>query len=104
MHGEVHGPSSDEQREVLATVHDSYDMNRHTRAGSAQASALTPAFIDRFGVVGAPDECIDRLQALAATGIDKFIIVGPTAGASQDAAAEAYRLFTSEVLPVLAGS
>lgn len=91
MHGEISGPVSASQREVLNALHGSYDMRAHTRGDSRQATTLTPEFIDRFAVVGSPRQCIDRLQGLAALGLDKFIL----SGLAGDAAA----LFEREVLP-----
>jgi 5,10-methylenetetrahydromethanopterin reductase len=103
MHGEVHGTIKDDQRHVLNRLHDAYDMTAHTRADSQQASALTPEFIDQFAIVGTPDRCIERLQALARLGIDKVVVVGPTAGVDRDAAITAERLMAREVIPALQG-
>jgi 5,10-methylenetetrahydromethanopterin reductase len=101
MHGETAGPIFDGGRETLSRLHDLYDMRQHTRADSPQAAALDPAFVDHFGIVGPPDTCIERLRSLAALGIERFVIVGPSLGADRDAAAEAMVLFTREVLPEL---
>src|SRR6478609_151312 len=54
MDGTVRTPIAAESAAVLHSVHDAYDMNDHSRAGSAQASRLTSGFVDRFGIVGAP--------------------------------------------------
>ena len=54
MHGTPTGPVSDEQRDVLTSVHGAYDMTRHTMSGSAQSQLLTDSFVDRFGIAGAP--------------------------------------------------
>jgi 5,10-methylenetetrahydromethanopterin reductase len=104
MHGAVTGPATDDQRAVLDEVHRRYDMTSHTRSGSDQAEALTPDFIDRAAIVGPPEHCIERLQALGAAGIDKITVIGPTAGADPDAARVAARLFAAEVLPVMAAT
>lgn len=103
MHGEVRGEIKDDQRQVLDRLHDAYDMTTHTRADSRQASALTPEFIEQFAIVGTPEQCIERLQGLEAMGIDKVVVVGPTAGVDRDAAIAAERLLAREVLPVLQG-
>jgi 5,10-methylenetetrahydromethanopterin reductase len=79
MHGKASGPVSDTDRAVL---HDAYDMRAHTRGDSAQAATLTPDFIDRFAVVGTPDQCIARLQRLAALGLDRIAISGALRGVS----------------------
>lgn len=93
MHGEISGPVSTSERDVLNALHDSYDMRAHTRGDSRQAATLTPDFIDRFAVVGTPARCIERLQVLEALGIDKFILSG--------LAGDALALFEREVLPAI---
>ena len=62
MDGKVRTPIDAESEAVLHKVHDAYDMNDHSRAGSAQAGQLTAGFVDRFGIVGPPEHCIARLQ------------------------------------------
>ena len=103
MHGSVSGPVTEAQREVLTRVHGAYDMKSHTRVGAPQAEALTPEFIDRYAVVGPPDHCIARLNELAALGISRVTIIGPTAGADRDAARVAEQTLGREVLPAFAG-
>lgn len=103
MHGRVHGPTTDEQRRVLDELHHSYDMTRHTRVGSRQADLLSAEFVDRFAVVGPPQTCVERLDALADVGVDKIVVIGPTAGADADAARESHQLFVEHVLPHISG-
>jgi 5,10-methylenetetrahydromethanopterin reductase len=102
MHGDVAGPVSDAQRQVLRDLHGAYDMREHTRVGSPQTGALTPEFVDRFAIVGSPKTCVRRLEELAALGLDKFILTGPTAGADREQAAHALDLLNREVLPAIA--
>lgn len=99
MHGAVAGPASEEQRRVLETLHDAYDMRQHTRAGSPQTRTLTPEFIDRYAVVGDAKTCVARLRELAALGLDRIYAIGPSAGADRDEALRAATLFSREVLP-----
>lgn len=101
MHGEQNGPLADADRDVLQTLHRSYDMTKHTQTGSAQANTLTDDFVDRFGITGDPDYCVERLQELEKLGIDKFVIVGPSLGSDPEQAKVAARLFATEVLPAL---
>jgi 5,10-methylenetetrahydromethanopterin reductase len=101
MDGTIHSPVDASQRKVLTSVHDAYDMTNHTRSGSAQTGALTAEFIDRFGIAGSPDYCIARLRELEALGVDRFVIVGPSAGADRDESVLAQRLFAREVLPAM---
>jgi 5,10-methylenetetrahydromethanopterin reductase len=101
MDGTVRTPIDAESEAVLHQVHDAYDMNDHSRAGSAQAERLTAGFVDRFGIVGPPDHCTQRLRALVDLGVDRLIIVGPSADADRDAARRARDLFEHEVLPAI---
>jgi len=80
MHGEVSGPLSTDQRGVLSSLHNAYDMRKHTRGDSPQAAMLTDEFIDQFAIAGSPEYCIDRLQELQDLGLDKLIISGPVSG------------------------
>jgi 5,10-methylenetetrahydromethanopterin reductase len=104
MHGQVHGAIRDDQKQVLERLHNAYDMTAHTRADSQQASILTPEFIDQYAIVGTPDECVDRVRALAALGIDKIVVIGPSAGVNRDAAIEAERLMAAHVIPACRGA
>ncbi len=98
MHGEVSGPLSADQHEVLSSLHDAYDMRKHTRGDSPQAGMLTDEFIDRFAVAGSPEHCISRLQELQDLGLEKLIISGPISGKRDGS----LTLMESEVLPALA--
>jgi len=101
MDGTVHTPIDDASKQTLRNVHAAYDMERHTRAGSAQAAQLTDEFIDSFGIVGPAEHCIARLRALAALGVERFIVVGPSIDADREAAGLARRMFADDVLPAL---
>jgi 5,10-methylenetetrahydromethanopterin reductase len=98
MHGDVTGPATDEQREVLSGLGRSYDMKTHTRADSAQADLLPPSFVDRYAIVGPPDHCRARLADLEGMGLDKLVVIGPTAGVDRDRAREAAALLAAEIL------
>jgi 5,10-methylenetetrahydromethanopterin reductase len=87
MHGEVRGPATSEQRGVLGAVHRAYDMNDHTRAGTAQSEVMTDAFVDGYAVVGPAPVCVERLQEIAALGVDKVVVIGVSPGSDQGAAA-----------------
>jgi 5,10-methylenetetrahydromethanopterin reductase len=99
MHGKTDVPTSSGDREVLAALHSNYDMKAHTRGDSRQATTLTDNFVDRFAIVGSPDRCIERLQALAKLGLDKVAISGATRGASVEDAAVGRELLVKHVLP-----
>jgi 5,10-methylenetetrahydromethanopterin reductase len=90
---------SDEQRNVLTSVHEAYDMTRHTMSGSAQSQLLTDSFVDRFGITGDAAHCINRLKQLTALGLERLVIVGPSIGSDPDKARAARDRFQAEVLP-----
>jgi 5,10-methylenetetrahydromethanopterin reductase len=98
MHGAVSGPADEPTRALLARLHDGYDMRAHTRADSSQAALLDDAFVDRFAIAGPPEHCIARLQELAALGLDKIVVSGPTAGTDPEAARAAMALLDAEVI------
>lgn len=101
MDGTVRTPIDDASRQVLQQVHGSYDMHQHTRAGSPQAGKLTAAFVDRFGIIGPPQHCIDRLIELIDLGIDRFIVVGPSIDVDREQAKAAMQCFISDVMPAV---
>jgi 5,10-methylenetetrahydromethanopterin reductase len=98
MHGKLAGPIDKEQRRVLSDLHDRYDMKHHTQAGSPQTRSLTSEFIDDVAIVGTPAHCVKRLQALVALGVERVIVIGPSAGSDRDEAALAERQLANEVL------
>lgn len=101
MDGRVRAPIDADGRAVLDRIHGAYDMNNHTRGRSGQAAALTADFADHFGIVGPARTCIERLRELAALGIDRFVIVGPSIDADPAEAKRARRAMSAEVLPEL---
>jgi len=101
MHGTVVGPVSDDQRRVFKAVHDAYDMNNHSRAGSAQAAVIPQDFADQFAILGSPAHCVARLRELVALGMDRLVVVGPSMGADRAEAMKAEQRFLQEVMPAL---
>jgi len=103
MHGRTSGPLSAEQQAVMLDLRNAYDMRRHTQRDSAQAATLTPEFIDHYAIVGPPERVIERLQALAALGLTKFVLGGSRSTIEAGEAATARRLVETEVLPAMHG-
>ena len=99
MHGKQSGPVADSQRRVLDDLHSRYDMKHHTQAGSPQTRSLTAEFIDEYAIVGPADHCADRLRELAALGVERIIVIGPSAGSDRDQAKRAETMLAEEVLP-----
>jgi 5,10-methylenetetrahydromethanopterin reductase len=103
MHGEIVGPVSDEQAEIMHRLHDDYDMRSHTRGDSAQAALLSDDFVDSYAIVGQPDHCIERLRALVGLGLDKLVVVGAAMGADREAARTADDMIAQHVVGAMAG-
>jgi 5,10-methylenetetrahydromethanopterin reductase len=80
-----------------------YDSRRHLRNGAAHSAALADDLIDRHAIVGPPEHCVARLGDLAALGVGRFVIAGPTLDADPDRARESLRLLRQEILPAVRG-
>jgi 5,10-methylenetetrahydromethanopterin reductase len=91
-------------RDTVAAVGRAYDSNLHLVNSAPHASGLDASFIERFAVVGPPDRCVERLTALAALGLERFVITGPSFGADPAEARRAEHLLRDEVLPALRSS
>ena len=100
MYGDIVGPVTDTQRDVLTKIHDSYDMHGHAREGSAQSAQVTQEFAGSFGVFGPPDYCVQRLGELIELGITRFFIAGTTLDPSHPHS-ECSERFVSDVAPQL---
>ncbi len=63
-------------RKVVEAVDHDYELYGHSAHSSQQARDLPQDFIDRFCVIGEPDECVERLRELVGLGLDHVIILG----------------------------
>lgn len=93
--GAPEGMGSDTERSVA----DHYDEGRHGLQSAGQTRFLPDPFIDRFAVVGAPEDCARRLSELAEMGLHHLVVVGPSRDIDHDRALSATRRFANEVLP-----
>lgn len=101
MHGTAVGPGSAEERQTFERIHAAYDMTVHSRSRTPQAALLTSTFAREFGIFGRPAYCIERLRALAALGIERFVVVGPSRDADRAELERAEDRFAAEVMPAL---
>ena len=101
MHGQVHGSVSEEDRRIMLEVPRRYDMYQHARTGP-QAEVITREFAERFAIIGPAGFCTERLEELAALGIDRFHITGASRGQDELDADAANRRFVEEVMAGLA--
>ena len=88
---------------VVAEVTRDYEDASHATARAAQAQDLTDDFIDRFCVIGKPDECITRIRELVDLGLDHVVVVGAGRDTDTSVAEASEQLFAREVLPALRG-
>jgi probable F420-dependent oxidoreductase len=67
-------PREDLPDELTTYVRDreGYDYLHHAEVGSSNAAFVTDEIVDRFCIVGPPDDHIARLRALEAAGVDQF--------------------------------
>ncbi|AVA14672.1 LLM class flavin-dependent oxidoreductase [Sphingopyxis sp. MG] len=96
MNKHVVGPVTDQERANLERVASTYDMKNHGANSSKQSEVLDPEFIDKFGLVGDPAVCVERILELRDLGIDKFMLwTADTEGVP----GESYACAVEEVLP-----
>jgi 5,10-methylenetetrahydromethanopterin reductase len=84
---------------VIKAVAAHYDISHHGRGGASHLAYLDDDFVDRFGIAGTPEYCIERLVTLAGLGLDRLLFVGPTRDAAPEDVEEALRLRREVVLP-----
>ena len=65
------------------------------------AQGLPDEFLDRFTVVGSADRVRQRMQALAATGLDYCYVVPGALGFADAVGAESIARIAREILPSL---
>ena len=98
------GPADQTMRDSLDAIKAGYDMTKH---GVTEAKdriiggGLSAEFVRNFAVVGTPEHCTERLLALKAMGLERFVVVGP--GFYPASWGEAAGLFAREVMPALRG-
>ena len=98
MHGKTNGPVTQQDQEVLTAVHRNYDVRDHS------SSAVLPAeFVDRYAIVGPPDECIRRIRQVVDMGFDRLVVYGPTVDEVEGEKKLAADLMVKEVLPAFSG-
>jgi 5,10-methylenetetrahydromethanopterin reductase len=102
IQGKTVGPADAAMAENMDAIKSGYDMRKHGIHDSKErllGAGLTPDFVRRFAVVGSPDRCTERLLALRAAGLERFVVVGP--GFYPAEWGEAAGLFQKEVMPAL---
>jgi 5,10-methylenetetrahydromethanopterin reductase len=52
-----------------------HGKNRPKKADFSVASVLPDEFVDRFAIVGTPDECAERFREIEDLGVDRFLVL-----------------------------
>ncbi|HEU0167266.1 MAG TPA: LLM class flavin-dependent oxidoreductase [Chloroflexota bacterium] len=101
MSASVRGSLPDADRTVAERLAAGYDIQAHGITAARHSEALDDDFVDRFGIVGPSEYVAERLQELAALGLQHVIIVGHSRDVDERTFAESSRRFGREVLPRL---
>ncbi|MGV9664102.1 TIGR03842 family LLM class F420-dependent oxidoreductase [Nocardia niigatensis] len=73
-----------------------YDYNEHGRAGNIHAEFVPDEIVDRFCLLGTPDDHLARLRELEALGVDQFAVY-----LQHDAKTSTLEAYGESVLPRL---
>ncbi|WP_378731201.1 TIGR03842 family LLM class F420-dependent oxidoreductase [Nocardia brasiliensis] len=74
-----------------------YDYNQHGRAGNTHAEFVPDTIVDRFCLLGTPDDQLTRLRELEKLGVDQFAVY-----LQHDAKTATLEAYGESVLPRLA--
>jgi 5,10-methylenetetrahydromethanopterin reductase len=88
-----------EDREVFERLHENYDRPHHTMGGARHAAVIDDEFAQRFGILGEPERCLERLGELRDAGATRFVIIGPSIDSDPDERRRSGQLMVEEVLP-----
>lgn len=102
IQGKTVGPADGAMAENMEAIRSGYDMTKHGVHNAQDrivGGGLTPDFVKRFAIVGSPDHCTERLLALRAAGLERFVVVGP--GFYPAEWGDKGKLFAREVIPAL---
>jgi probable F420-dependent oxidoreductase len=81
------------------TTREGYDYNQHGRAGNTHADFVPDEVVDRFCILGGPDEHIRRLEELRALGVDQFAVY-----LQHDGKAQTLEAYGETVIPAVRDS
>jgi 5,10-methylenetetrahydromethanopterin reductase len=101
MHGTVAEGVTSDTSEELKRLSGSYDSREHGSPTAGHRGALSSEYVDRFGVVGTPVQCVERLKELESTGISRVIILAALASPGPELD-RSNRLLVEDVLPAVA--
>jgi probable F420-dependent oxidoreductase len=76
-----------------------YDYKEHSRVGAKHGEFVTDDIVDRFCVLGTPEQAVEKLRELEAVGVDQFNVYLMTH--SQE---ETLAVYGDRIIPALAGA
>lgn len=88
-------------RAAVEPLSSGYVERDHGSVSAGHTQLLPDEFLDRFAVIGPPDQVVERLRQLAALGVERFILVPASRDADPAFVAASNELLASEVLPYL---
>ncbi|GAB2631649.1 TIGR03842 family LLM class F420-dependent oxidoreductase [Nocardia goodfellowii] len=74
-----------------------YDYNQHGRAGNTHADFVPDVIVDRFCLIGTPDDQLARLRELEKLGVDQFAVY-----LQHDAKSATLEAYGESILPRIA--
>ena len=74
-----------------------YDYNEHGRAGNTHADFVPDEIVDRFCILGAAADHVERLEELKALGVDQFAVY-----LQHDGKAQTLEAYGETVIPAVA--
>jgi 5,10-methylenetetrahydromethanopterin reductase len=98
--GTTSGPMSQEDRRIIESLPEHYDMTAQGKGGS-QVEMISDEFAQRFAVWGSPQECIERLRAAIDCGLDRIVVNAPLQSGTPEELFENLHRIATEVIPVL---
>jgi alkanesulfonate monooxygenase SsuD/methylene tetrahydromethanopterin reductase-like flavin-dependent oxidoreductase (luciferase family) len=71
-----YGETSDIPQELTDYIkgREGYDYNEHGRAGNTHTGFVPDEIVDRFCLLGTPDDHMAKLEQLKAIGVDQFAV------------------------------
>ena len=65
----------EKQEEVLQNIRRVYNYYQHMEQKARQAEVIPDWLVDKFAIAGNPEECRQKIETLAETGIDQIAII-----------------------------
>ena len=73
-----------------------YDYNEHGRAGNTHTEFVPDEIVDRFCILGTPEQHVAKLEQLKAIGVDQFAVY-----LQHDNKEETLRQYGEAIMPLL---